>query len=41
MLILFFTNIDPFTIVASWTICYVITSFWWINSGIGDDGYAY
>lgn len=41
MLILFFTDIDPFIIVISWIICYVITSFWWIDSGIGDDGYAY
>ena len=41
MLILFFTDIDPFIIVASFAICYIITSFWWIDSGIGDDGYAY
>lgn len=41
MLILFFTDIDPFIIVTSWIICYVITAAWWINEGIGDDGYAY
>ena len=41
MLILFFTNIDPLIIVASFVICYAITSLWWINSGIGDDGYVY
>ena len=41
MLILFFTEIDPFIIVTSWIACYIITSLWWINSGIGDDGYAY
>ena len=41
MLILFFTDVDPFIIVASFVICYVITSLWWINSGISDDDYAY
>lgn len=41
MLILFFTDIDPFIIVAPFIICYIITSFCRINSGIGDDGYAY
>lgn len=41
MLILFFTDIDPFIIVASYIICYVITAAWCIDSGIGDDGYAY
>ena len=41
MLILFFIGIDPFIAVASWIVCYIITSAWWIDSGIGDDGYAY
>ena len=41
MLVLFFTEIDPFIIVTSWIACYIITSFWYIDSGIGDDGYAY
>ena len=41
MLILFFTDIDQFIIVTSFVICYVITSLWWINSGIGDDDYVY
>lgn len=41
MLILFFTDIDQFIIIASFEICYIITSFLWINSGICDDGYAY
>ena len=39
--VLFFTDIDPFIIVTSWIACYIIMSIWWINSGIGDDGYAY
>ena len=41
MLVLFFTDIDPFIIVTLWIACYIITSLWWINSVIGDDGYAY
>ena len=41
MLILFFTDIDPFIIVTSFVTCYVITSLWWINSGLSDDDYAY
>ena len=41
MLILFFTDIDQFIIVTSFVTCYVITSLWWINSGICDDDYAY
>lgn len=41
MLVLFLLDIDPFISVTSYIICYIITSFWWIDSGIGDDGYAY
>ena len=41
MLVLFLADIDPFISVTSFAIYYIITSLWWINSGIGDDGYAY